>query len=257
VIRGGAYTPAELHDALLTDPVAAEHYVDFQQDRAMAIPAPETLRLYASYRVQDSIYWTRKPVTIPAGETLLTDGTNYARARCGSRLSETPQVPVRAADPDMDSSEPEDYSGLALVLGSPARRAIALLGQAELLVAALTLPSGSALTSGLIAGATAVATPVRDPLSALPPAPLPDVWPESETELPEADTTLSTSFGQAADQEPGVARDLAPQPVAEPMSESLVCIGLAGVLFFKGRRRARFISDSRPSVTLASLTRGA
>ena len=43
---------------------------------------------YVSYRVQNQIYWTKNKLRIPKGELLLSDGHNYARARCGNRLSD-------------------------------------------------------------------------------------------------------------------------------------------------------------------------
>jgi hypothetical protein len=45
---------------------------------------------YVSYRINDKVYWMKK---------LLTDGTNYARARCGNRISEVSQAPTSAEEP--------------------------------------------------------------------------------------------------------------------------------------------------------------
>ena len=110
VIRGGAYSSLELDHALERDPVVAVHYAGFDRARVHATRADGGERLYASYRVRDNIYWTRKPVRLIAGESLLTDGGNLARARCGNRLSLTPQNPI---GPDVDLDTPEDQDPAA------------------------------------------------------------------------------------------------------------------------------------------------
>ncbi len=54
---------------------------------------------YVSYRINDKVYWTKKKVRLAKGEKLLTDGANYARARCGNRISEVSQAPTSAEEP--------------------------------------------------------------------------------------------------------------------------------------------------------------
>jgi len=99
VIRGGAYSRAELIDALDRDPVAARHYLAFRRTSVHTTSSAFSQPVYLSYRVGGAIYWTSRPSSLPRGETLLTDGQNYARARCGNRISETPQVPVSDTEP--------------------------------------------------------------------------------------------------------------------------------------------------------------
>jgi hypothetical protein len=109
VIPGGAYSVAELEAALRNDPVAAAHYADFDPSHMRIAPAPDSAAVYVSYRQGDRIYWTRRKVRLAAQEALLTDGVHAARARCGNRISLTPQQPVRAAEPsdnDLDFPEP-------------------------------------------------------------------------------------------------------------------------------------------------------
>lgn len=66
------------------------HPVAFGQDQL----------LYASYRRGHSIYWTKEPVRVRAGELVLADRSgNLIRGRCGNRLSEAPQLPVSAYQP--------------------------------------------------------------------------------------------------------------------------------------------------------------
>jgi len=99
VIRGGAYSAEELRQALDSDEVAARHYTDFRRPLLRVEPSPFKQPVYVSYRVGDAVFWTRHKVSLPPGEALLTDGTNYARARCGNRVALTPQAPVEAHGP--------------------------------------------------------------------------------------------------------------------------------------------------------------
>jgi hypothetical protein len=49
--------------------------------------------------MNNHVYWTRYRMTIPAGETLISDGEGYARVRCGNRLSPIAALPVSIAEP--------------------------------------------------------------------------------------------------------------------------------------------------------------
>jgi hypothetical protein len=99
VIPGGAYSSAELHYANQTDAVVRAHYATFNLKLAHTVRLTDDRFQYASYRVKDQIYWTRKKLRIRKGEYLLTDGVAFARTRCGNRLSETPQAPVNPEEP--------------------------------------------------------------------------------------------------------------------------------------------------------------
>jgi hypothetical protein len=99
VIPGGVASAKELQTALQQDPVAAKHYSDFQTKSARIVRVARTRHVYVSYRLGERIYWTRKKVSLHAGETLFTDGKHLARARCGNRISETPVVPTSPSEP--------------------------------------------------------------------------------------------------------------------------------------------------------------
>ncbi|HEX3743914.1 MAG TPA: PEP-CTERM sorting domain-containing protein [Bryobacteraceae bacterium] len=99
VIPGGAYSAAELQAALLRDPVAARHYAGFRRSMVRMTESSLSQPVYLSYRIADAVYWTSRPVRLPQGETLLTDGEHYARARCGNRISEAPKTPVNDTEP--------------------------------------------------------------------------------------------------------------------------------------------------------------
>ncbi|MDQ6676979.1 MAG: PEP-CTERM sorting domain-containing protein [Acidobacteriota bacterium] len=112
VVPGGIHSTAGLHHALLTDPVVRGHYLGFDAARAHLVQAAAPRRFYVSYRKDETVFWTRKPVVIPKGEWLITDGEHYARTRCGNRLSVTPppgapsasEQPSEAALDSADSS---------------------------------------------------------------------------------------------------------------------------------------------------------
>jgi hypothetical protein len=99
VIAGGAYSAAELQYANQADAVVRAHYASFNMKLAHTVRLTRDRFQYASYRVKDQIYWTRKKLRIGKGEYLLTDGVAFARTRCGNRLSETPQEPVSPQEP--------------------------------------------------------------------------------------------------------------------------------------------------------------
>ena len=112
VLRGGAWSRAELVHQLELDPVAAAHYRDFHAAQSRVEHLDESRTAYVSYRVRDTIYWTRHPVTLAAGEAVLSDGDNLARARCGNRISFSPRQPVRPEsavelDPELQLNTPE------------------------------------------------------------------------------------------------------------------------------------------------------
>jgi hypothetical protein len=52
-----------------------------------------------SYRWGDKIYWTKKALTLRAGETVFTDGTHIVRDRCLNCYSAMPMLPVRPNEP--------------------------------------------------------------------------------------------------------------------------------------------------------------
>jgi len=124
VIPGGAYSADELHYANQTDTVVRTHYATFDMKLAHIVQLTDDRFQYASYRIKDQIYWTRKKLRIPKGEYLLTDGVAFARTRCGNRLSEAPQVPVSPREPavallSMPPIRPEMLPALELAQSPP------------------------------------------------------------------------------------------------------------------------------------------
>jgi|SRR5947209_4204796 len=106
VILGGVRSAGELKLALAKDEVARVHYAGFDVERAHPVFAGTEMLRYVSYRRNNQVYWTAKPVRVQKGELLLADGDNFARARCGNRLSATAKQPTEAHPPaNVDEAE--------------------------------------------------------------------------------------------------------------------------------------------------------
>jgi hypothetical protein len=91
VIPGGVYSPAELRAAIQKDLLVRQHYAGFNFHSVQLVKLTTDQYQYASFRLKNRIFWTYKKLLIPKGEILVTDGTNYARTRCGNRLSDVPK----------------------------------------------------------------------------------------------------------------------------------------------------------------------
>jgi hypothetical protein len=109
VIPGGVRDSDELQSASAKDPVVAEHYSDFRITSAHTLRLDRPTLMYVSYRLNNRVYWTHRPVTIPAGETLISDGENYARVRCGNRLSPVAALPVSLSEPPREKLENPEW----------------------------------------------------------------------------------------------------------------------------------------------------
>jgi hypothetical protein len=104
IVKGGIHSIAELLDVIANDPLAAEHYKNFDVSRAYFIRLNHNVMAYVSYRIDGAgIYWTSHPVLIMAGEEVITDGTNYIRVRCGNEISYSQQSPVNLEEEPTDT----------------------------------------------------------------------------------------------------------------------------------------------------------
>ena len=101
VVPGGVKDADELRYAAARDYVVRRHYARFDFNHARLVRAREAREVYLSYRIRDTVYWTRKKVRLHLGELLLTDGKITARARCGNQISDT-------AKPEVSNEEPEE-----------------------------------------------------------------------------------------------------------------------------------------------------
>ena len=101
VVPGGVKDSDDLRYAALRDYVVRRHYSHFDYSQAHLVRATEAREVYLSYRVRDTVFWTRRRVRLHLGELLLTDGKITARARCGNQISDT-------AKPEVSNEEPEE-----------------------------------------------------------------------------------------------------------------------------------------------------
>ncbi len=108
IVPGGVRDARELQSAASHDAVVAHHYSDFHMAAAHTVRLAKPLEMYVSYRRNNQVYWTKNRMVIPAGETLLSDGENLARVRCGNRLSAIAAKPVAVTEPSTEElSTPE------------------------------------------------------------------------------------------------------------------------------------------------------
>jgi hypothetical protein len=101
VIPGGVRTVKELKSAIAHDPLVKAHQ-DFNLAKARLIRLKENREVYVSYRRGSAIFWTRRKLVLQKGETLITDGTNLSRTRCGNRTADTPSFPRSPQEPNSE-----------------------------------------------------------------------------------------------------------------------------------------------------------
>lgn len=99
VISGGVHSVDELRIAMRFDPVVAAHFADFDLSRARIEQVTVSRAVYVSYRSGSRISWTSRRVTLHPGETILTDGENQARTRCGNRIKEIAPAEISKEEP--------------------------------------------------------------------------------------------------------------------------------------------------------------
>jgi hypothetical protein len=99
VIPGGVYSAIDVARAVERDPVVAAHYASIDVARLRRARVPRSRRVYVSYRKDDKIYWTKRPVLLAQDEVILTDGHAIVRARCGNCISDEPMEPTAADEP--------------------------------------------------------------------------------------------------------------------------------------------------------------
>jgi len=117
VIPGGVGDASELRKAVARDPLIAAHYAEFDLSRARVVRLDRDKAVYVSFRLNDRVYWTRKTLTLHAGETVISDGVHEARTRCGNRISVAPEGPVSPKEPPAEAMDVAPAS--PLVVGIP------------------------------------------------------------------------------------------------------------------------------------------
>src|ERR1700739_3345347 len=109
IVPGGVRDAGELQSAASHDPVVARHYSDFRIAAARTVRLEKPLEMYVSYRRNNQVYWTRNRMLIPAGESLISDGENLARVRCGNRLSAVAAKPVAVSEPSKEELNAPEF----------------------------------------------------------------------------------------------------------------------------------------------------
>lgn len=99
VIPQGIHSEKQLARFLADHPVVARHYANFDLRNFRLVRLRHDRMAYVSFRLGNLIFWTSRKIRLFAGESLVTDGTHYARARCGNRISYVPKQPTTAWQP--------------------------------------------------------------------------------------------------------------------------------------------------------------
>jgi hypothetical protein len=93
--------------AMRSDPVVAAHYAGLPVSKLQLRSLAGPVEAYVSYRKDNGILWTRRPVVMRSGETVLAGEDALLRARCGNRISMQPREPVAPAGEEPDPKELE------------------------------------------------------------------------------------------------------------------------------------------------------
>jgi hypothetical protein len=119
VIPGGIHSIQELKNAIAKDSVVSSHYATFRLANARFIRLDRERSMHVSYRLGDQVYWTKRELKLAKGETLVTDGVQTARTRCGNLIAETVVAPVSPNEPTaQELNTPEDHPETASYLES-------------------------------------------------------------------------------------------------------------------------------------------
>lgn len=185
VISGGVHSVDELRIAMRFDPVVAAHFADFDLSRTRVERVTARRAVYVSYRSGSRVSWTSRHVALQPGETILTDGQNQARTRCGNRIQEVAPAEISKEEP-----APEVFD-----VPLPSRSIpIDLLAASDLLVAEGGLPALDA-QDVILPSAPLLAMQMTElPMPDVPQPPLIPVIPFGENPpIPEPGTLLLVS----------------------------------------------------------------
>jgi hypothetical protein len=102
LIPGGIESVEELKNVIAHDPLLKAHYGGFNLAKARLIRLTNDREVHVSYRLGNRIYWTKRKLKLFKGETLISDGENASRTRCGNRISVPPATPIFPEEPTPD-----------------------------------------------------------------------------------------------------------------------------------------------------------
>jgi hypothetical protein len=98
IVPGGAEDLAQAK-RFMSDPAVKANYADIDFAQLKQVKLTTNLSGYVSYRWGEKFYWTRKALTLKAGETVFTDGVHIVRGRCLNCYSASPMGPIRPTEP--------------------------------------------------------------------------------------------------------------------------------------------------------------
>ncbi len=113
VIPGGIRNIEDLKNAIAKDPVVSAQYAGFRLAHARIIRLDRERSMHVSYRLGDQVYWTKDELMLAQGETLITDGTQTARTKCGNLIAESIVAPVSLNEPtaqQLNTPVPSPYT---------------------------------------------------------------------------------------------------------------------------------------------------
>jgi hypothetical protein len=154
VIPGGIESVAELKSAIQSDPVVARHYADFNLERARVVTLDRDRAVYVSYRMGSEIFWTNRRLYLRRGETVVSDGVNAARTRCGNRISENLLSPTSAKQPPLEALERFPVVGPLEAANFPIDGSLAPFNRSGI-PSSFGLPTGLGPSSGLLGAPSA------------------------------------------------------------------------------------------------------
>lgn len=93
-------SPEDFRKTVRNDPVLAAHFADFRWESASLGRQDRPVWTYVSYRKDNVIRRTRRPVRLPAGDGYITDGRHVVRTYCcNDYVIAPPPEEVAAASP--------------------------------------------------------------------------------------------------------------------------------------------------------------
>ena len=94
----GASSVETFRASVKSDPLLARRFAGFQWASARVLVLEEPRAAHVTYRQAGRIGWTRKKLTLVAGETLVTDGKTTVRSYCCNEITDGPATPSELTD---------------------------------------------------------------------------------------------------------------------------------------------------------------
>jgi hypothetical protein len=228
VVPGGVRSAEEVANVIQRDPVVAAHYKDINPQKMRNDRLQKPLLAHVSYRLGDKVYWTKKPVPLPANEPIMTDGVTTIRERCGNLISVDPLAPASdnepspasldvVTDPDAMAWQRLDYAAPGVLVSINPEAAPGFMAGPTSFPNFMGLPGSGASRPGANPGETPPTKEVDPP-----------TWPV----IPPTDPTDPTNPTDPTDPtypvDPGVPITPIEAPVPVPEPSTLMLFGLGG-----------------------------